>query len=325
MKHILLFLSIFLAFGVYSQNSVILEFNHKVGAENLEFNSEFTIPSGDKVALDRCEYYISQIVLTHDGGTTTSIDDRWLLVDAFDQFQTSFDLGEHDINQVESITFWVGVETPVNNDDPSLWPNQHPLAPQNPSMHWGWAAGYRFLAMEGMSGTSGADFVFEVHALGNVNYHEQTVDLSASTSGGQINLAVKADYLAAFSEVVTSSGGITHGEDGDSVDMLNNFRDEVFSAGEVLSVNENSEQFGSVTIAPNPTANGQESRLLLELNQVEDFIMEITDISGKEVFSELMVGEVKSVNLPIVESGVYLINIKSSDKVIFTEKWVVNK
>jgi len=316
MKHTLLFLFTLLALGAFSQNSIFLEFNHKVGSEDLEFNTEFTIPSGDKVALDRCEYYISQIVLTHDGGMTTTVDDLWLLVDAFDQ--TTFELGDYDINQVESVTFSVGVETPVNNDDPTLWPSQHPLAPQNPSMHWGWAAGYRFLAMEGNSGTSGADFVFEVHALGNVNYHEQTVELTASASEGQINLAIMADYLEAFANITTASGGITHGESGDSVDMLNNFRDEVFTAGIVSSVDETEAEVVSVSIAPNPSASGEDARLILDLTPSINYFIEITDISGKIVFTELVSSQSNVLNLPLVPSGVYLINLKASDSVILT-------
>ncbi|MFK7756596.1 MAG: MbnP family protein [Flavobacteriales bacterium] len=324
MKHYLLFISMFLVLASYAQNSVILEFNHKMGAEDLELNTEYVIPNGHHVVLSKCKYYVSQIKITHDGGITTSVDDKWLLVDGFTQ--TNWDLGDFDISEVESLTFSVGVETPTNNNDPSLWPSHHPLAPQNPSMHWGWAGGYRFVAMEGYAGINSAEFVLDLHALGNENYHEQTIDMTATAVEGQINLAVKADYSEAFTGVsATAAGGLMHGVDGDCEVMLNNFRDAVFSAGTVLSVSEALEDDVSVSIAPNPTPSGQDSRLLLDLNNSKDYTVEITDITGKMVFSELVSSQTNVLNLPIVQSGIYLINLKVSDSVVLTEKWVVNK
>ena len=304
----------------YTQSSVSLTLNHKVGAENLEINSDFSIANGDQASLDRCEYYISQIEFIHDGGQVTPAASVWLLVDAFDL--EIFELGDFDIDQLEAISFHVGVQTPYNNQDLTLWPSDHPLAPQNPSMHWGWASGYRFLAMEGLSGTGGAEFNFQVHALGNENYHVQTLPVSTSTFNGEINIDLDANYAEAFNSVSTAQGGITHGGFGDAVIMLENFRDAVFSQA-VLSLEEEELDKISMRIAPNPSIGGEKSKLLLDLKNLRDVELEILDISGKLIYSELINGSVSTLNLPLTESGVYLISLKQEDTVLVSEKWLV--
>jgi len=320
MKASLLAMAILLATSILAQNQITLDISHKVGAENLEINSDFTIANGDQVSLNRCEYYISRIEFVHDGGQVTSASNVWLLVDAFDQ--EVFELGDFDVDQLEAISFYVGVQTPHNNQDLTVWPGDHPLAPQNPSMHWGWASGYRFLAMEGLSGTGSAEYDFQVHALGNENYYVQTLPVSTSAFNGEINIDLEANYTEAFTEVSTAQGGITHGGFGDAVIMLENFRDAVFSQT-VLSVEEKELNTISMRIAPNPSVDGENSKLLLDLKNVRDVELQILDISGKLIYSELINGSVSTLNLPLIASGAYLISLKHEDTVLVSEKWLV--
>jgi hypothetical protein len=51
--------------------------------------------------------------------------------------------------------------------------------------------------------------------------------------------------------------------------------------------------------------------------------LEILDISGKLIYSELINGSVSTLNLPLTESGVYLISLKHQDTVLVSEKWLV--
>ena len=77
----------------------------------------------------------------------TAIPNKWVLVNASEA--TEVDLGSHDVTNVEAVHFHIGVDSSVNHSDPASYPMGHPLAPVFPSMHWGWAAGYRFVAIEG--------------------------------------------------------------------------------------------------------------------------------------------------------------------------------
>ena len=71
-------------------------------------------------------------------------------------------LGSHDITTLESVRFGVG-RSEHNHLDPSAYPGDHPLAPQLPSMHWGWAS--RYFHRFGMEGWAGEGFLkLQIHA-----------------------------------------------------------------------------------------------------------------------------------------------------------------
>src|SRR5690606_23624170 len=148
----------------FAQTPVELHISHMLGANGLAFGSTAHNDLGNDFNVSRLEYYISKIQIHHDGGMTTDVYDHYILADGGQD--VTDDLGSFNITTVESISFHIGVDAPINNADPALQPPGHPLALKTPSMHWGWASGYRFVAMEGKSG-SGLSQSYEIHALGN--------------------------------------------------------------------------------------------------------------------------------------------------------------
>ncbi len=176
MKKIQFLLSFMLISLIASaQQNVKFNINHKLANSSFAFNQTTSNDLGDNFNFDRFEYYLSEIKLIHDGGQISSVANTWVLVDASQT--TSIDLGSFPITSLEGIRFSVGVETPANHNDPSLYSGNHPLSPKSPSMHWGWAAGYRFAAIEGKTGTS-MNQIWQIHALGDANYRTQTVTTS---------------------------------------------------------------------------------------------------------------------------------------------------
>ena len=62
---------------------------------------------------------------------------------------------------------------------------------------------------------------------------------------------------------------------------------------------------------------------MMHLKNLRDVELEILDVSGKLIYSELINGSVSTLNLPLTESGVYLISLKHQDTVLVSEKWLV--
>ena len=56
-------------------------------------------------------------------------------------------MGPWDIEGVRGVKLHLGVDPAHNHADPSTYASDHPLSLQNPTMHWGWSAGYRFMAI----------------------------------------------------------------------------------------------------------------------------------------------------------------------------------
>jgi len=318
MKHTLTFLLFSaLSLTVFAQNPIQLNIDHKLGAESFTLNQD-----ADQYAyifdVSRLQYYISGIEITHDGGTVTALENTWLLVNA--NGTEDFDLGTLEITQVESISFYVGVGSDVNHDDPAAWPNGSSLAPQNPSMHWGWASGYRFVAMEGRAGPSGSDNLYEIHALGDNNYFQAQVTVNSSLVDGVVRIPLNADYVHALDGIDVSAGLINHSTSGVSVPLLQNFSTSVFTASVVSSV----EQFdyaASMMVSPNPSTD--QASLQLELPAGQGYSYNIVDVNGRLVAQDRITMNSGRLALPSIGTGIYLINLMQEGVTLNSMRWVV--
>jgi hypothetical protein len=307
-----------MSFGsLQAQNSVVLDINHKLGGSEFAYFSETS--QGDYMFdLNRLQYYISDIAITHDGGTLTEVEDLWILVSA--NGTGEFELGDFPINAVEAISFYIGVGPDVNHADPASWPPSHPLYPQNPSMHWGWASGYRFVAIEGNAGPSSADNLFEIHALGDNNYFQTVVEVAATADAGTLTIPLNAEYANSLNGIDLSAGLINHSTSGVSIPLLQNFSTDVFTAGVVSSV-EAFEFDGALVITPNPS-EGQ-ATLQMVLPAGEDYSLNIVDLSGRSVAVMPLNTTNGSIELPVLSSGVYIIELRQANKTLTAKRWVV--
>lgn len=253
MKNIITITLCLFTIAVSAQTDVNFKINHFLGAQAFQLEQEAENNLQHKFELDRLEYYISSISIIHDTGKVTPATDVFLLVNA--SKDQTFDLGSYDVENIEAIRFSIGVSKPENNGDPTQWPQDHPLYPKAPSMHWGWAAGYRFVAMEGSSGDQ-LNNMFQIHALGNENYHKISIPAEGQDDNGALLIEINADYTKAIEDVRISSGVVTHGDFGEAADLLRNFRDHVFTS---LDGDENTLSVSSIlqpelNVFPNPSS-----------------------------------------------------------------------
>jgi hypothetical protein len=318
MKRTLSFLSlIVLCMTAMAQNSIQLNIDHRLGASEFALNQQ---ASQDSYVFNvtRLQYYISDIEITHDGGMNTAIEDVWILVNA--NGTGDFDLGLWQIDQVEAVSFYVGVGQEVNHNDPAAWPSSSPLSPQNPSMHWGWSSGYRFVAMEGNAGASSPANLYQIHALGDNNYFQTNVTVSSTMVDGTVVIPLNADYVQALDGIDVSSGIINHSTSGVSIPLLQNFSTDVFTAGTVTSIPE-FDFSSSLVVTPNPSSS--QARLKVELPQGMKYSLSIIDITGKTVAQERVSVNQGVMDLPTMVSGIYMINLMSSNEVLTSIRWVV--
>lgn len=315
-KQILLIALLAFTIGLSAQTTVKLTVNHLLGSSSFAMNSEAENDLGEKLKINRLEYYISGISITHDGGKTTSMPDVYIL--AYAAQNDTFSLGSHDISAIEAINFSVGVDPGVNTADPAQWASFHPLAPKSPSMHWGWASGYRFVALEGKSGI---DFSrdFQIHALGNKNYFKQSIPTDGTMINGALVVSLNADYTKAISQIGMGNGLIQHGEDAEAATCLRNFQTKVFTSlsgeGNTLSTKDLVID-NAFNINPVPS-NGPIS-ITLNDNRLVNGSLVITDLAGKVIHRSIAT---ESNTVSIAPQGVYFLtiyreNYKSTKKLI---------
>lgn len=309
-KNILAFLfaACFACNAAHAQTPVQLHINHQLSGSNFSFSQSAKNDLGNDFNVTRLEYYISKISIKHDGGMTTPVPNHYILANGGQAVVD--DLGSFNITNVESISFHIGVDTPLNHADPSLQPSGHPLAPKSPSMHWGWTSGYRFVAMEGKSGAS-LNQTYEIHALGDQHYFETTVPATGVIKNGKLVIAIRADYTMAIKGINLSSGLIAHGDGVDEAKLLANFRDNVFSAGFPVSIANSNESKSVFSIYPNPSANGHATMRFEQVVSKADII--VTDISGKTILATSKNESSSVVQLKLDKPGLYFVHTKFSD------------
>lgn len=301
------------AFNISAQNNVSLEIVHALNTSEFAMNTQAETPEGVKFDLNRLEYYISEISLTHDGGVVTDIQNLWALVNANDN--TVIDLGSLDVTEIENIKFSIGVDPEHNHLDPSTYGPSHPLAHKNPSMHWGWTAGYRFVAIEGNGGEQ-LNQLFEIHALGDGNYFDINIAVSATAENGALNAVIYGDYCKALAGIDVSTGIISHGEVGESIDLLENFRDFVYSTSSPIDTTDtasNEEPNGISEVAsglefqlyPNPAVNGS---TIVSSSSLSPQSIVVFDLTGKQLITETL-NAGKQLNINNLESGVYFVRV----------------
>lgn len=317
MKKQLLVLSLsLLAILAQAQVNVKFGINHLVNGAELTTNTIGNNDVKNDFSIARLEYYISEIKIVHDGGTVTDVQDKYILVNAFTPEMA--DLGELDVTTVEAITFSIGVNQPVNNEDPTQWPAEHALAPKFPSMHWGWAAGYRFVALEGKTGMT-LNTTYEIHALGAQNYFTTTVETEAKMVDGSLVIALNADYANALAGIDISSGIISHGDFGQSIDLLENFRDNVFTTGDGVVSTQEAPQPVLIDVYPNP------SRGTFTLTSSADQptqTLEVIDLQGKTIETLTLQGNA-SVQLDITKPGMYMVRLYSTNGYVGSQRLTV--
>jgi len=304
--------------GLFAQQEIQLNINHLLNGNTFAFGVSANNNMASNFNFDRLQYYISEISIKHDGGQLVPVTDTWFLVNAGEAATSSFNLGSFNISEIEGIILHIGVEEATNHLDPSSWAMGHPLAPQFPSMHWGWASGYRFIAVEGMAGPNLTN-VFELHGLGDSNYFTTEIDLSATLmNDGVLHINVDADYARILENLNVNSGIISHGETGAAQTALENYRDYVFTPAENTTtlVNE------ITTAAPLITTSLNNNKLLVNLAQTEiaNAQLILTNINGQCLSMQNVNAYQTSASFNLPHNGMYILQLWQVNKLVYSTK-----
>ena len=300
-----------------AQSTINIQINHLLNGEQFENEVNTTNDLGNDFMIDRLQYYLSGFSVVHDGGTVTEVEDLYVLVSLLDSSDpTMIELGDFALSNLEAVRFHFGVDEQANHSDPSLYHGSHALAPKFPSMHWGWAAGYRFIALEGKSGAN-LNQELQFHCIGDEFYTE--IEFPVTMNGEEsYTVAIDAEYTELLSNIDVSSGIIIHGGTGEMPVLSTNISEKVFSTSSVTSTSDN-DLVTSFEIYPNPVTNG-----IVNIQadiEVKSYNVKVYDVMGKMVLSS---SNSNANRIELSESGMYYISISDdSGSVLATRKVVV--
>ncbi len=141
-----------------------------VGDDALMHETTYNINGAD-VQFTNVAFYLGDMKFETSDGKSYESTSRYHLIKpgVFDfNFSIPADEGGDDLS-LSQITFFVGVDADTNSESEMDFTERaegDPLGQQNPSMHWGWSGGYRFLNIDAMADLDG-DGTFETQ----LTYH----------------------------------------------------------------------------------------------------------------------------------------------------------
>ena len=304
----ILFLTFVILFNyiIKGQNKeIVVEINHLYDGEVLDFDSTYIVGDYIPIRFDRIEYYIHLNSLISNQNIATDLIDKYILVNAN---QNNYNIGEIELldDDLISLNFNIGVEYNLNHADPSIQDSSHPLAPQFPSMHWGWAAGYRFAALEGMidkNQDSLMETVFQYHPVDDSYYSDTITCDGIIENENNVTIFINANYDRLIENIGTDEGGVYHGIYQENGLLMDNFsRNNVFTVPENLNLNET---YVSNAVFPNPFSN------TIQLNLNENSIVKVYNSLGILVDEYKLDKGQQQINTQTLLNGVYILTFQS--------------
>ena len=284
---------------------VAVVINHLYDGEVLNFDNTYIIGDNIPIRFDRIEYYIHLNSLISNQNIATDLIDKYILVNAN---QNNYNIGDIELldDDLISLNFNIGVEYNLNHADPSLQDSSHPLAPQFPSMHWGWAAGYRFAALEGMidkNQDSVMETVFQYHPVDDSYYSDTITSEGIIENENNLTIFINANYDRLIENIGTDEGGVYHGIHEENGLLMDNFsRNNVFTVPENLNLKET---YVSNSVFPNPFSN------TIQLNLNENSIVKVYNSLGLLVDKFKFDKGQQHINTETLQNGIYILSIHS--------------
>ena len=313
MKYLIIAIVLVLSTGILAAAEVNLNIDYNVDGKEFKMNTEYTNAKGIKYKITRFEYYMCGFEL--DG---QDLDYYLLSNGSYEKYS----LGSYDIDKVNKITMSFGVKKEDNIDqDPNKRGPLHPLGPKDPSMHWGWAAGYRFWVVEGIvdhDNDGVYDKSFQYHVLGDEAFRTMTLDVDAVSQGGVIDININFDVQKLL-KTVDMTKFVAYHDFYNNVPEIRDFINNIASSEVVTSKTTSSVETNDfiIEIFPNPATN-----YLKVGQQYLNSDYSIIAIDG----AITQIGTIKSnqINLDNLVSGTYIIRIYDSNGNINTAKFVKN-
>ena len=118
-------------------------------------SAELAGASGQTVRLTRFAALVSGVTLVRADGGTVQLDGQYGFLEA-ESGCLAMTLRNVPDGDYHGLEFRLGLPAVVNHGDPGQWSARHPLNPIVNGLHWGWAGGYVFAAIEGRWRAAGA-------------------------------------------------------------------------------------------------------------------------------------------------------------------------
>ena len=181
--------------------NVAFSFDFSVDGEDFVANDVYTI-NGVAVSFEIAQFYVSGITFMPEDGDPVSVDKHMLVTPT----SASEAITELNKGKYQTITFDIGVQADANDqseEDFTSRSSEDPLSMQQPSMHWNWSSGYKFIRLDGLADVDG-DGTPETpiaYHLGTNNFlTEVTNMLDNDVEADETEMTIEVDIAKLFTD-----------------------------------------------------------------------------------------------------------------------------
>ena len=130
-------------------NGVVLNFVGLINGEDVASSTKMSGKFGGELfTVTNWSILVSHLALVKENGDTVQLGDGYQWI-SFKDARTSFKYLNIPEGNYKGISFMLGLDSAINHGDPNKWPANHPLNAYTTGLHWGWAGGYIFQALDG--------------------------------------------------------------------------------------------------------------------------------------------------------------------------------
>lgn len=200
----------------------------RVGSESLTMGDTYDI-NGTALQINIAQFYMGDITLS--GDEVNASDDYYVIGTT----QNSISLPQVEAGSYD-LSFGIGVNAEINalpEEDFTTRPAGDALGIQDPSMHWSWATGYRFLRIDGMVDTDAdgvPDQAVEYHLGSDAFFAILNSPNPIELTEEDASITMRFDVAALLSGADLSTGEVTHvGDNKPLADLMLANYTEAFS------------------------------------------------------------------------------------------------
>jgi len=315
MKYLLLLL--IFSSSLFSKD-VWLNVKHHIDNQDYIKEEKIYMINGQETKLKRLQYYLTDITFIDMEGNRTPAPNKYVLVDID---SNGVYLGDMDIKAGEyyRIEYKFGIEESVNHGDPSVWPEGHPLHLAYAAMHWGWASGYRFLAIEGFVKDIWNRWLneFQFHLVGNQYYSSLSNEVFLlEESNGTNNIELNVNVTDILKDVNLTTNNFIHGSGGPNDVIANNIKSGDVIKGVTLSVKD---KYPQLSVSPNPSQDYV--FVNFENTDIQNLEFKLIDLNGN-LISNVYPYLSNKIDISNLSKGIYFINIIENGKTVKTLKMI---
>lgn len=204
------------------EGTVQMVFTPMANGSEINLFEEYTDPTGRTLRAELLKFYVSNVRLTTENGTSNLLKDVELL--DFQGGGTNTISGTIPTGSYSDISFGLGLDEDKNATEPSIYPSDHPMSVSQ-NTHWGTWSKYKFLMIEGkadLNNMGSLNDIFNYHTGFDTCYRVNQYNTTIMVNKGQTTtLNFTFDLNAIFFGVDTLDMAVEnswHGSDPDDVD-----------------------------------------------------------------------------------------------------------